>query len=209
MGLMLLVVLYLPLLFAWRLERHLKARFMATVLQRASESNSSSPLSSPGGKGSCGSSSKAAFDPRSPSGPSNSSPSSSSGAECASGTAAAAYAPAKASSGSCTARGSKAACGTASGTTGGCTAAGGAAAGGTAGGIAGIMWAADYIKPPAAFPLFPTEKGALRRHLLIAAGSCFALGEVFVWMCTMSPFVASMIWPQIAHNPSFIWAEQD
>jgi hypothetical protein len=210
MGLMLLVVLYLPLLFAWRLERHLKARFMATILQRASESNSSSPLSSPSGKGICGggSSSKAAFDPSNPSDPASCTPSSSSAAcassKAAAAAAAAAFAPAKGSS-SCATQRSTAAGGTA----GGCTAAGGTASGCTAGGIAGSPWVDDWIKPPAAFPLFPTEKGALRRHLLIAAGSCFALGEIFVWLCTISPLVASSIWPQVAQNPSFTLPEDN
>lgn len=41
MGLVLFVVLYVPLLFAWRLERHLKARYMLTAVQQHASVRSS------------------------------------------------------------------------------------------------------------------------------------------------------------------------
>lgn len=44
--LMLYLVLYVPLLFAWRLERHLKSRFMLTVTQAATHSQTANVINS-------------------------------------------------------------------------------------------------------------------------------------------------------------------
>lgn len=166
MALMLLVVLYLPLVFAWRLERHLKARFMLTVMQKAggssssestsaSTSTSSSPCESPSAKAGAGSSKAALFAP-------------------------AGHAAAGSSSSSSWE---------------------GLLAQGNSTGAKGKDGAA-FISPPESFPLFPTVKGALLRHLGVAGAVCFVAGEVFVWVCTVSPLVASVLWQQIPGSPS-------
>lgn len=134
MGTMLFVVLYVPLLFAWRLERHLKARYMLTnVQQHASvRSSASSASSSPTHLTSSGTSS----------------------------TSKAVQHQATNSS------------------------------------------SMDFVSPGPSFPLFPTVKGALARHLGAAAGVCFLLGELFVWACTVSPVVAGILWEQIPAQPT-------
>jgi hypothetical protein len=147
MGLMLLTVLYLPLVFAWRLERHLKARFMVTVMQKAG-SNGSSPCSSPVAKAA---------------GCSSAMPFARAGNVCN-------------SSGCweediCSKGSSK------------------------------RVGKAAFISPPACFPLLPTMKGAVIRHLGAAGVVCFLLGEVFVWLCTVSPLVKNLLWEQIPGHP--------
>lgn len=141
MTLMLFVVLYVPLLFAWRLERHLKARFMVTVTQNArTSSGGSSPVASSAG----GSSSKAAVS-----------------TGCASK------------------------CGD---------------AGDGSGNSSSRVACSKYISPGPSFPLFPTAKGALASHLGAAAAACFLLGELFVWVCTVSPALAGILWQQIPYQ---------
>jgi hypothetical protein len=170
--LMLMIVLYIPLLFAWRLERHLKARFMVTVMQCAGlDSACSSPANSPTAKAACGSSK--AGD-----------------AGCS-----ATEAPAsKTLAGSCSSS-SKAALDSLPASK--CGGKGQSACGG---GNAVSMRAgySSYISPGPSFPLFPTVKGALGRHLGVAAGVCFFLSELFVWLCLVSPTVGGMLWEQIA-----------
>lgn len=145
MTLMLFIVLYVPLLFAWRLERHLKARFMVTVMQsaRTSSSGSSTPVASDAGGSS--SSSKAAHSMGCDS-------------KCIDG-----------------------------GGDGGSSDSGSSATRG------------KYVSPGPSFPLFPTVKGALMTHLGVAAGVCFLLAELFVWVCTVSPAVAGILWQQIPY----------
>jgi hypothetical protein len=164
--LMLMIVLYVPLLFAWRLERHLKARFMVTVMQRAGlDSACSSPANSPTAKAACGSSKAGDVG-------------------CSSADAQASN-PALA--GSCS--GSKAASK--------CSGKGqGACGGGNP--VSLRAGCSTYISPGASFPLFPTVKGALGRHLGVAAGVCFLLSELFVWLCLVSPTVGGILWEQIA-----------
>lgn len=142
MGLMLFVVLYVPLLFAWRLERHLKARYMLTAVQRHASVSSSSSSSTAGATSS---------------GPT--SPSSAGPGSCSSSKAV--QHPASSSSST-----------------------------------------AEFISPGPSFPLFPTVKGVLARHLGAAAGVCFLLGELFVWACTVSPAVAGVLWEQIPGQPT-------
>jgi hypothetical protein len=144
MGLMLFVVLYVPLLFAWRLERHLKARYMLTAVQRHGSVSSSS--STAGATSSSG-----------PASPSSSGPGSSNSK--------ALQHPATASSSSSSS-------------------------------------AVEFVSPGPSFPLFPTVKGVLARHLGAAAGVCFLLGELFVWACTVSPAVAGVLWEQIPGQPA-------
>lgn len=172
--LMLMIVLYIPLLFAWRLERHLKARFMATVMQRAGlESSCNSPTNSPTAKAS-GSSSKAG-----------------------SGGCSAADAPASKAFGSCgsSGSGSKAALESLAASKCGSKRQSGCAGGNLAWAHTGLN---HYISPGQSFPLFPTVKGALGRHLGLAAGVCFLLSELFVLWCLVSPTVGGILWEQIA-----------
>lgn len=146
MGLMLLTVLYLPLVFAWRLERHLKARFMVAVMQKAG-SDGSSPCSSPVAKA-AGCSSAGAF-------------------ACTAGKAhSSSYWEDEFTKGSSKGTGK-----------------------------------AAFISPPESFPLLPTMKGAVIRHVGAAGVVCFLLGEVFVWLCTVSPLVKSIIWEQVPGHP--------
>jgi hypothetical protein len=171
--LMLMIVLYIPLLFAWRLERHLKARFMVTVMQRAGlDSGCSSPANSPMAKA-AGSSSKAGD------------------VGCS-----AADAPAsKALAGSCSSGGSKAALDPVAASK--CGGKGQSACGvGTS--VSICAGYSTYISPGPSFPLFPTVKGALGKHLGLAAGVCFLLSELFVWLCSVSPTVSGLLWEQIA-----------
>lgn len=56
---------------------------------------------------------------------------------------------------------------------------------------------AGYVRPPAVFPVLPPASGALGGHMAVAAVLCFAVAEVFVGLCCVSPLVAGILWKQI------------
>jgi hypothetical protein len=50
---------------------------------------------------------------------------------------------------------------------------------------------------PAPFPLFPTSTWAVVKHTCVSAALCVLLGQAFVWLCVVSPAVKSILWEQI------------
>lgn len=140
-ALMLYLVLYVPLLFAWRLERHLKSRFMMTVMRKQAGSSISTTTA---------------------------------------GAAASSSISASAAGGKGAAASGKLA----------------AAAVGGVGGGGGDSSSGSFFAPPVVYPVVP-GKAAITLHLVVAAIVCFLCGEVFVWMCTVSPTVKGILWDQI------------
>lgn len=53
-----------------------------------------------------------------------------------------------------------------------------------------------FAKPPQPMAFMGTAK-----HLGLAAGVALFLGEVFVWLCRVSPLVKGLLWPQIPMAP--------
>lgn len=157
-ALMLLVVLYLPLYFAWRIERHHKSSFM-TALMRASGNPAAGSSTSP-------SSSKGSL-PFVSGADTGSTFSASDSAECKGAV--------DCSSDYTTT------CATASGCGSACR--------------SGSMACGDGLYQPSA--ALPQGRGGLATHLLGAAVACFVLAELFVWLCSVSPRVAGMLWQQI------------
>jgi hypothetical protein len=54
------------------------------------------------------------------------------------------------------------------------------------------------------FPVFPkgaVAANAMVRHLCVAAGVCFLLGEAVVWLCVMSPTFKGGFWRQVPVAP--------
>jgi hypothetical protein len=199
MALLLFTVLYLPLLFAWRLELHFKARFVADVVRRGAvqavtqQQSTGGKQLQQGQKGmagctvcdedsscclpSCGGKHTAFMD----------------GNGCAKGYAGQAGVFDSAGSGSsiCAQYGSRS------------------------------VWEVlrEAVLPSAVFstaslgggaanmPVFPVfPKGAVAasamvRHLCVAAGVCFLLGEFVVWLCVVSATFKGFFWPQIPLAP--------
>lgn len=202
LALLLLVVLYMPLLFAWRLKLHFKSRFIAHAVRRG---GGRIRAELPGGitavgdavpacEVSCGGGSRPARSGFPASGASTKGEVSSE-KECMAGAGLSCKVLA-ADRSNCSSYSGKGGCGAAGSVCGSAGAVQSSSACAAAGGTS------VHVSQLGTFPVVPPLSVAVVKHALAAAGVCFLLGEGFMALCMASPAVKGLLWPQIPLAPA-------